>query len=95
MSFFRGVLLACWPTRAGAFAERPVNSGEAMLPPRVPHPGGSDLQPPAALAALLARADVQFNGQRPWDIQVRHPRLYRRLLAHRSEERRVGKECRL
>jgi len=61
-----------------------VNTGEALLPPRVPHPGGSDRPPPAALVALLARADVQFNGPRPWDIQVRHPRLYHRLMAQWS-----------
>jgi cyclopropane-fatty-acyl-phospholipid synthase len=29
---------------------------------------------------LLGRADVRINGSRPWDVQVHHPRLYRRLL---------------
>ena len=61
-----------------------MTSGQATLPPRIPHPGGSGHPPPAALAALLERADVRFNGPRPWDIQVRHPRLYRRLLAQWS-----------
>jgi cyclopropane-fatty-acyl-phospholipid synthase len=37
-------------------------------------------QPPAALSALLAPADIHLNGDRPWDIQVHHPRLYRRVL---------------
>jgi cyclopropane-fatty-acyl-phospholipid synthase len=37
-------------------------------------------QPPAALSALLAPADIRLNGDRPWDIQVHHPRLYRRVL---------------
>ena len=30
---------------------------------------------------LLARADVRINGSRPWDIQVHHPRLFRRTFA--------------
>jgi cyclopropane-fatty-acyl-phospholipid synthase len=40
--------------------------------------------PPPTLAAVLARADVRFNGGRPWDVQVKHPRLYRRLLTQWS-----------
>ena len=35
---------------------------------------------PAFLQRLLAQADVRLQGTRPWDIQVHHPRLYRRLL---------------
>ena len=31
-------------------------------------------------AALLARANVQVNGPRPWDLQVHDPRLFRRCL---------------
>ena len=37
--------------------------------------------PPPALVALLARADIRINGQRPWDIQVHNPRLYRRMFS--------------
>lgn len=33
---------------------------------------------------LLARADVIINGDRPWDLQVSHPGLYRRILAQGS-----------
>ncbi len=62
----------------------PVTTGEPALPPRRPQSGRAGLHPPAALAALLARADVQFNGTRPWDIQVHRPRLYKRLLAQWS-----------
>jgi cyclopropane-fatty-acyl-phospholipid synthase len=39
-----------------------------------------DHAPPAALQQWLALADVRIDGGRPWDIQVRHPRLYRRML---------------
>jgi len=33
---------------------------------------------------LALRADIQINGKRPWDIQVHHPDLYRRLLLEGS-----------
>ena len=39
---------------------------------------------PAILRELAALADVRFNGNRPWDIRVNNPRLYRRLLHHGS-----------
>jgi cyclopropane-fatty-acyl-phospholipid synthase len=39
-----------------------------------------DTTPPRWLSRLLARADVRINGTRPWDVQVHHPRLYRRML---------------
>jgi cyclopropane-fatty-acyl-phospholipid synthase len=61
-----------------------VSSGEATLPPRSPRQHGPDAEPPAALAALLAQADVRFDGGRPWDIRVHDPRLYRRLLTQWS-----------
>ena len=35
---------------------------------------------PTALSALLAHADIRINGDRPWDLQVHHPRMYRRIL---------------
>lgn len=43
-----------------------------------------DFDPPRALAELLSRADVHINGSRPWDLQVHHRRLYRRLLTQWS-----------
>lgn len=63
-----------------------MKSDQATLPaadsgaaaPAAAHP------PPAVLAALLQRADLRFNGPRPWDPQVHHPRLYRRLLSQWS-----------
>lgn len=34
------------------------------------------------LSALLMRADVILDGTRPWDIHVRDPRMYRRVVLH-------------
>ena len=34
-----------------------------------------------AIAELLAEADIEIDGDRPWDMQVHHPRLYRRILS--------------
>lgn len=31
--------------------------------------------------ALLGHADIRINGHRPWDIQVHHPRQYRRMFS--------------
>ena len=36
--------------------------------------------PPPALERLFAEADIQFNGKRPWDIQVHSKDVYRRIL---------------
>ena len=33
---------------------------------------------------LLSYADIHINGDRPWDIQVHHEKLYQRILAHGS-----------
>jgi cyclopropane-fatty-acyl-phospholipid synthase len=35
--------------------------------------------PEAFFRDLLARADININGTRPWDLQVRDPRVYARL----------------
>jgi cyclopropane-fatty-acyl-phospholipid synthase len=43
-----------------------------------------DFNPPRVLADLLSRADVHFNGTRPWDLRVNDQRLYRRLLTEWS-----------
>lgn len=55
----------------------PANAPAAVTKPRPP---GTNSQPPRAVADLLAHADVQFNGNRPWDIRVNNPRLYQRIL---------------
>ncbi|MCG8461280.1 MAG: hypothetical protein MI919_33760, partial [Holophagales bacterium] len=34
--------------------------------------------------SLLERADIRVNGDRPWDIQVHEPRLFRRVLGQGS-----------
>ncbi len=40
--------------------------------------------PPAPLVDLLVGTGVSFNGQNPWDIQVRDDEVYRRILANGS-----------
>lgn len=40
--------------------------------------------PPAPLVDVLAGTGVSFNGQKPWDIQVRDDELYRRILTNGS-----------
>jgi cyclopropane-fatty-acyl-phospholipid synthase len=59
-----------------------MGTREATLPSQPPP--RADAPPPRALEDLLALADVRINGPRPWDIQVRNPRLYRRVLAQWS-----------
>ena len=34
--------------------------------------------------SLLSLADVEVDGDRPWDIQVHQPRLYDRIMAQGS-----------
>jgi cyclopropane-fatty-acyl-phospholipid synthase len=51
-------------------------------PTTLPNPARPE--PPSALSELLARADVRFNGSRPWDMKVNHPRLYERILTRWS-----------
>ena len=43
-----------------------------------------DTNAPSWLSELLAAADVRFNGNRPWDIQVRQRRFYSKVLARWS-----------
>ena len=46
--------------------------------------GEEDLKAPKVLVQLLERADVRFNGDRPWDIQVRNRELFDRVLRQGS-----------
>jgi cyclopropane-fatty-acyl-phospholipid synthase len=46
--------------------------------------GGRRADPPRMLGELVAKTGVQINGDRPWDIQVFDPAVYRRLLTHGS-----------
>lgn len=46
--------------------------------------GTAACDPPAVLAELAAAAQVRFNGDAPWDIRVRDPRVYRMLLTQGS-----------
>lgn len=50
----------------------------------MPSASAFTFEPPAVLRDLLARADVGFDGERPWDMRVRNSRLYRRLLTQWS-----------
>lgn len=43
-----------------------------------------DLEPPEILRELVAKADVRFNGDAPWDIQVHDRDVYRRILSRGS-----------
>ena len=58
-------------------------SDQAALAPQ-PRPPRRPAAPPRVLEELLAHADVRLNGPRPWDIRVRDPRLYQRVLARWS-----------
>lgn len=42
------------------------------------------LVPPRVLVDLLEQADVRFNGDRPWDIQVYDKEMYKRVLTQGS-----------
>ncbi len=65
-----------------------MHSEQATLTRPQDRSQGPDPQPgaaaPAVLRELLARADVQIQGSRPWDMRVNHPRAYRRILAQWS-----------
>jgi cyclopropane-fatty-acyl-phospholipid synthase len=45
---------------------------------------GKKADPPEVLRQLLAGTGIRFNGDAPWDIQVRDPALYRRVLTQGS-----------
>ncbi len=67
-----------WSTASGM----PAGDMYERLPRRAPH--AETARPlvavPTVVAELLAAADVRINGDRPWDIQVRNPRLFDRVL---------------
>ena len=50
---------------------------------RVPETGSGG-RVPSVLQQLAARAGVRFNGNRPWDIRVSDPAVYRRILRQGS-----------
>jgi cyclopropane-fatty-acyl-phospholipid synthase len=53
-----------------------------IAPQSLPHPAAATpaARAPGALSRLLAEAGIQVDGGRPWDLEVHHPRLYRRVL---------------
>lgn len=44
----------------------------------------SEVSKPQVLVELLGQADVRFNGDRPWDIQIHDKMLFKRVLTHGS-----------
>ncbi len=44
----------------------------------------ADSAAPKPLQRLIEHSDVRFNGQRPWDIQVRDPEMFQRVMRHGS-----------
>jgi cyclopropane-fatty-acyl-phospholipid synthase len=63
-----------------------VHSEQATLesPQQPAPPAPPSAEPPRVLQELLQLADIRVNGPRPWDMQVRNPRLWGRVLAHWS-----------
>jgi cyclopropane-fatty-acyl-phospholipid synthase len=57
-----------------------MSAKQATLPSLEPGPRKSG-DAPRIIEELLAHADVRLNGHRAYDIQVRHPRMYRRALS--------------
>lgn len=51
---------------------------------------GASIKVPPLFARILAAADIQVNGSRPWDMQVHHPDTFARIAAHRSLGPRRG-----
>ncbi|WP_435874768.1 cyclopropane fatty acyl phospholipid synthase [Pandoraea capi] len=43
-----------------------------------------DIDPPKGLKSLLAMANISINGEREWDIRVRDPDVYRKVLSRWS-----------
>ncbi len=52
--------------------EQPAGPSSVLVPPPAP---------PKILQDLMARADVQINGSRPWDMQVHDKHMYERVFA--------------
>lgn len=68
------------PSEAHARKPRPTHQSGARRPIRPRE------QDPAlrAMARLLAQADIEIDGERPWDMRIRHPQTAERILARGS-----------
>lgn len=42
------------------------------------------MNPKTVAESLLMKADIRINGDRPWDMQVRNERVFRRIVGHQS-----------
>ena len=56
-----------------------VDHDRHASPPGAAQHASPPPEPPRVLQDLLARADVQLNGSRPWDIQVHDKHMYERV----------------
>ena len=63
----------------GSFARPPARESK-----RSPHAPGPLSQAEKNVQGILASADIQVNGRRPWDVQVLDKRLYARLIKEGS-----------
>ncbi len=68
------------PSEAHARKPRPTHQSGARRPLRPRE------QDPAlrAMARLLAQADIEIDGERPWDMRIHHPQTAERILARGS-----------
>lgn len=68
------------PSEAHARKPRPTHQNGARRPFRPRE------QDPAlrAMARLLAQADIEIDGERPWDMRIHHPQTAERILARGS-----------
>jgi len=60
-----------------------MTSEATLTRPQGPQPQPA-VRPPEVLRELLARADVQINGTRAWDMRINDARAYRRILTQWS-----------
>ncbi|HXE39340.1 MAG TPA: class I SAM-dependent methyltransferase, partial [Azonexus sp.] len=84
--------------RPAASLKQPMSGQSAFVQPVPVCPGGRQerhrpagtsrasfiSREEAAFASLLAEADIRINGDRPWDIQIHHPKAAERILARGS-----------
>lgn len=61
-------------------SKRTVAAASAAALPQQTLQGGVEHRPPDYFVRLLALADIQINGDRPWDIQLYNTNFYKRIL---------------
>jgi hypothetical protein len=63
---------------------RTTHSSKLYLTGRDTAPRTKTSEPPRMLHRLASEAGIEFNGSRPWDIQVRDAAVYRRIMTQGS-----------